>query len=140
MRIHSFIYGMIGGALVLGGATGGAVLNAGGTLMFSLSMAVGAAIAALVCSRWPGLDATAWKLWPASTIANPMFLISARYSIDQYECLWGNARGWDCMFADVGPMVCALCAGPPIVGLGSDGGKSDTQPFGRLQVINGGRA
>jgi len=39
------------------------------------------------------------------------------FSVDQYECLIGQKTGWNCLFADLGPKVAAMCLLPPIGGL-----------------------
>ena len=112
-----FTYGMVCSAPVIGALAGGSALNARGTILFALTMAVGAAVAVLACSWWPKLSAPVWKLWPASVAANPLFLLAAGYSLDHYECLPGSATGWNCFLVDLGPFVAALCLLPPIVGL-----------------------
>jgi hypothetical protein len=108
---------MIVSASLLGALAGAAVLNIGGTVLFVAAMAVGAAIAAFICSRWPGLDSASWKLWPMAVLANPVFLLAAGYSVDQYECLVGKTTGWGCMFSDLGLAVCAISAIPPSIAL-----------------------
>ena len=117
MRLNVFTCGMIGGALVMGAAPGGTLLNLQGTVLFAAVMAGSAAIAALICSRWPGLEAAAWKLWPAALLANPVFLIGVGYSIDRYECLIGGLNDWSCMFSSFGLIASGLCVVPPAIGL-----------------------
>ena len=56
----SFASGMVSGAALTGALGGSLVLNPGAIVAFALGMAVGAAIAAFGCSRWPGLSAPAW--------------------------------------------------------------------------------
>jgi hypothetical protein len=52
-----------------------------------------------------------------ASIANPMMLAAVAYSIDQYDCLTGRQTGWDCMFADLGPLLAAGCLPSPLIGL-----------------------
>jgi hypothetical protein len=117
MRLNVFIGGMIGGALLMAAVAGAAVLNARGTVLFAACMAAGAVAAAFICSRWPGLEAAAWKLWTTALLANPVFLIGVGYSVYQYECLIGELTGWDCMFTSFGLIVSGLCVVPPAIGL-----------------------
>ncbi len=112
-----FAYGMVGSAFVVGAIAGTLVLSLRGIVSLSASMAVGAAIAVLVCSWWPTQRAPAWKLWPAAVLFNPMFLIGAAYTIANYECFVGRATGWDCLLVDLGPFLCELCLIPPLFGL-----------------------
>ena len=116
-RLHPFAVGSVLAGLVVGGVAGTAVLNLKAIAMLALFMAAGAAIAALVCRRWPGLAAPAWKLWPMAVVTNPLFMVGVYWTIDQYECLLRRSRGWDCLFADFGWMLAALCLLPPAVGL-----------------------
>jgi hypothetical protein len=117
MAPNAFTAGMVGSALLIGAVAGGAVLNVQGTVLFAAFMAVGAAIAAVVSSRWPGPDAAFWKLWLTGVLANPAFLVGAVYSIRQYECLVGDMTGWECMFSELGLVVSGLCVIPPAIGL-----------------------
>jgi hypothetical protein len=117
MTGKAFALAMIASALLIGVLAGTAVLNLQGTVLFAAAMATGAAVAAVVCSRWPGLEAAAWKLWPTAVLTNPVFLVAAGYSIDQYECLVGETTGWSCMFSELVPAVCALSLIPPSIGL-----------------------
>lgn len=116
-RFHPFATGSVLAGLVVGGVAGTAVLNLKAIVMLALFMALGAAIAALVCWRWPGLAAPAWKLWPMAIVTNPLFLVGVYWTIDQVDCLFRGARGWDCMFAAFGPILAGLCVIPPAVGL-----------------------
>ena len=111
-RLHPFTLGS-----VLAGLAGTAVLNLKAIALLALFLAAGAAIAALVCARWPGLSAPAWKLWPMAAVTNPLFMVGVYWSIDQHHCLFRAARGWDCMFAAFGPILAGLCLIPPAVGL-----------------------
>jgi hypothetical protein len=116
-RIHPFVLGSMLAGLVLGGVAGTAVLNLRAIVAFALLMAAGAGVAALVCRRWPGLAAPAWKLWPVAAIANPLFLAGIAWSIDQWGCLVGRVRGWDCLLAELAPALVLLCLIPPAAGL-----------------------
>jgi hypothetical protein len=115
-RLHPFALGSITAAVVVGVAAGPVVLNLRAIVVLALLMAGGAAIAALVCWRWPGLSAPAWKLWPTMTLTNPMFVVGVIWTIDRFECVLSRARSWDCMFADFGPILAGLCLLPPIGG------------------------
>ncbi|WP_395712020.1 hypothetical protein [Reyranella sp.] len=115
-RLHPFAAGSVLAGLAVGGMAGTAVLNLRAIVMLALFMAAGAAIAALVCRRWPGLAAPAWKLWPTAVVTNPLFMVGVYWTIDQYECLLRRSRGgWDCLFSDFGWMLAALCLLPPAV-------------------------
>jgi len=87
-----FTYGMVCSAPVIGALAGGSALNARGTILFALAMAVGAAVAVLACSWWPKLSAPVWKLWPASVAANPLFLLAAGYRSITTSACWAAPR------------------------------------------------
>ena len=108
---------MVLSAALVGAAGSSLVLNLGAVVAFALGMAVGAAIAAFACSRWPGLSAPAWTPWPAAVAFNPMVLLGAGTSIANWECLVGTKTGWSCLFTELGPMLCALGLVPPTIGL-----------------------
>jgi hypothetical protein len=108
---------MVLSAALTGALGGGLVLNLVAVVLFALGMAAGAAIAAFACSRWPGLAATAWTLWPAAVVFNPMVLLGAGYSLANWACVVGTKTGWSCLFTDLGPMLCALGLVPPTIGL-----------------------
>lgn len=116
-HFHPFASGYVVGALIVGAMAGSVALNLTALLVFSLAMAVGAAVAAWICSRWPGLSAPAWKLWPIAVLANPVFLVAAAYSIAEYECLIGRRSGWSCLLVDLIPMLAGICAILPLIGL-----------------------
>lgn len=116
-RLHPFAVGSVLAGLAVGGVAGTVALNARAIVMLALFMAAGAAVAALVCRRWPGLAAPAWALWPMSVITNPLFMIGVYWTIDQRACLLRRSPGWDCMFADFGWILATLCLLPPAVGL-----------------------
>jgi hypothetical protein len=58
----AFAGGMVLSAALAGALGGSLVLNLEAIVVFTLGMAVGAAIAAFACNQWPGLSAPAWKL------------------------------------------------------------------------------
>ena len=115
-RIDPFALGHVIAALVAG-AVAGAFLDLKAVLVFSSVLAASAIVSALVCWRWPGFTAAAWRLWLIGVLANPLFLAAVAFSIDQYECLVGWKTGWNCMFFDLGPKVAGMCLLPPIGGL-----------------------
>jgi len=115
--LSSFVYGQVVGALVIG-AVGGAFLDLRAIFTFAIAMAIGAAASAMVCRWWPGFDAPGWRLWLTGALANPLLLVALGFSIEEYECLLGKRRGWDCMFSDIGPLVVGVCLLPPLLGLG----------------------
>jgi hypothetical protein len=78
--------------LVIGGRGDGGVVVLG-----TLAAAIGAAIAAMACRWWPGLDASGWLLWLAAWLFNPVVIAGIIYILSQYECLLGQSRGWQCM-------------------------------------------
>jgi hypothetical protein len=117
-RLPPFVLGTVIGALVTG-AVAGAFLDFMAVMVFGSVLAASAAASALVCRWWPGFAAAGWKLWLAATLGNPLLLVAIAFSVDQYECLIGGRTGWNCMFADLGPAVAALCLPPPLIGLAS---------------------
>ena len=117
IRRNAFAMGMVFSAALTGALGGSLVLSLEAIVAFTLAMAVGAAIAAIACNRWPGLSAPAWKLWPAAVEFNPMVPLGAGYSMANWECLVGKTTGWSCLFTDLGPMLCQLGLVPPTIGL-----------------------
>jgi len=108
---------MVFGAALTGALGGSLVLNLAAIVAFALAMAIGGAIAAFACNRWPGLSAPAWTLWPAAVLFNPMFLLGATYSMANWDCVVGRTTGWNCLFTDLGPILCELALVPPTIGL-----------------------
>ncbi len=104
------------GALVVGAAAG-AFLDWKAVASFSGVMAVNAAVGSLVCWWRPGFEASGWKLWLVATLANPLMVAAIAFSIDQVDCLAGRQTGWNCMFADVGPLTAMACLPSPLIGL-----------------------
>jgi hypothetical protein len=115
-RIHPFVYGHVLGALAIGAAAG-AFLDWRAVATFSVLLAANAVIGSLICWWRPGFEAAGWKLWLAASFANPLMLSAIGFSIDQYECLIGQRTGWNCMFAELGPLTAALCLPSPLIGL-----------------------
>ena len=115
-RIHPFVYGHVIGAL-LTGAVAGAFLDGTAVMVFSSVLAANAVIGSLVCWWRPGFEAAGWKLWLMASFANPLMVAAIAFSLDQYNCLLGRQTGWNCMFADVGPLTAAACLPSPLVGL-----------------------
>jgi hypothetical protein len=74
-RIPPFVTGQVAGAVTMGLAThllnGAYFIN----LDWVVLMSMGPVVSALVCWRWPGPDAPAWKLLPVALLANPMMLM-----------------------------------------------------------------
>ncbi len=115
-RIHPFVLGHVIGAAITG-VVGGAFLDWTAVASFSGVLAVNALISALVCWWRPGFEAAGWKLWLVASFANPLMVAAIAFSLDQYNCLLGRQTGWNCMFADVGPLTAAACLPSPLVGL-----------------------
>ena len=115
-RIHPFVYGHVVGAFLVG-AVAGAFLDWTAVASFSGMLAVNALISALVCWWRPGFEAAGWKLWLVASFANPLMVAAIAFSLDQYNCLLGRQTGWNCMFADVGPLTAAACLPSPLIGL-----------------------
>jgi hypothetical protein len=115
-RIHPFVLGHLGGALLAGGIAG-TFFDAVAVMTFAGILAGNALIATLLGWWWPGLNARGWKLWLVATLANPLVLAGGAWSAIQYECFTGEKSGWDCMFAEVGPFAAGMGLLPPLVGL-----------------------
>ena len=115
-RIHPFVCGHVLGALVIG-AVAGAFLDLRAVATFSILMAANAVIGSLVCRWRPGFEAAGWKLWLTASFANPLMVAAIAFSIDQYDCLISERTGWNCMFAELGPLTAAVCLPSPLVGL-----------------------
>ena len=115
-RIHPFVLGHVIGAAITG-VVAGAFLDWTAVATFSSLLAANAAIGSLVCWWRPGLGAAGWKLWLTASFANPLMVAAIAFSLDQYNCLLGRQTGWNCMFADVGPLTAAACLPSPLIGL-----------------------
>ena len=115
-RIHPFVWGHVLGAF-LTGVVAGAFLDWKALAILSSTLAVNAAVDSLFCWWRPGFDAAAWKLWLTASFVNPLMLVALAFSIDHYECLVGERKGWDCLFAGIGPLTMALCLPSPLIGL-----------------------
>jgi hypothetical protein len=116
IRPHPFALGQVIGAAVVATATG-LFLNVLAVAVFSACLAAGAAVSAMVCRWRPGFGAAGWKLWLVGSLANPLVLAGAAFSVSEYECLLGWKIGWHCMFADIGPFVTVLGLLSPLAGL-----------------------
>jgi len=116
MRLHPFASGQVVGAAIIGSVTG-LFFNATAVAGFSATLAVGAAVSALICRWRPGFDAAGWKLWIAGSLANPVVLAAAAFSVSEYECLLRWKTGWNCLFVEIGPFVTGLGLVPPLMGL-----------------------
>jgi hypothetical protein len=115
-HIHPFVWGHILGALVVG-AIAGAFFDLEAVVVFPAVLAGGAIVGTLVVWWWPKLDAASWKVWLVATFANPLMPAALIWMVIQRECLVAGTEGWDCLFADVGPFVAALCLPAPLIGL-----------------------
>ena len=115
-RIHPFVVGHVIGAAITG-VVAGAFLDWQAVVSFSAVLALNAVIGSLVCWWRPGFEAAGWKLWLMASFANPLMVAAIAFSLDQYDCLLGRQTGWNCMFADVGPLTAAACLPSPLVGL-----------------------
>ena len=70
-RMPPFVAGQVAGALTIGLVT--FLLNGGYLVNFEwVLVAMGPVVSALVCWRWPGPGAPAWKLLFVALLANPM--------------------------------------------------------------------
>ena len=116
MRLDPFALGQVVGAATIGIVTG-LFFNATAVAAFSATLAAGAAASALICRWWPGFGAAGWKLWIAGSLANPVVLAAAAFSVSEYECLLGWKTGWSCLFVEIGPFVTGLGLLPPVAGL-----------------------
>ena len=113
---HPFVLGHVLSAIVIG-AVGGTFLELKAVFTLAALLGGNAAIGALICWAWPGLNGAWWKLWPMATLVNPLVLAGIAWSLDQWDCLVGGKTGWDCMFASVGPLAIEACLPSPLVGL-----------------------
>ena len=115
-RIDPFVLGHVIGAAITG-VVAGAFLDWQAMVSFSGVLALNAVIGSLVCWWRPGFEAAGWKLWLIASFANPLMVAAIAFSLDQTNCLLGRQTGWNCMFADVGPLTAAACLPSPLVGL-----------------------
>ena len=113
---HPFVVGSVLGGVATG-LVAGLLLGVLDVATFTGALAANAAVTALICWWRPGLDTAAWKLWLAATLANPLLLAALGWSIDQWQCLAGLRRGWDCILAGLGLLVALSCLPPPLIGL-----------------------
>lgn len=85
--------------------------------IFALAGAAGAAIAGLLCRRWPGLSAPGWRLWLAAWLFNPTLLLGLVYILSEYECVFGLRRGWGCLSPALVVLASPLTLIAPTVGV-----------------------
>ncbi len=115
-RIPIFVWGHLLGAVIVG-VVAGAFFDLEAMIVFPAVALGGAVASTLVCWWWPKFEAAGWKVWLVATFANPVMLAALIWSAVQRQCLMGGSGGWDCLFADVGPFVAALCVPAPLIGL-----------------------
>jgi hypothetical protein len=116
VKVHPFILGDIGGALIAG-AIAGAFFDKVAVMVFAAILAGNALIGVPICWWRPGFKAAAWKLWLMATLANPLMIAGVVWSLIQYDCLVGEKSGWNCMFSDVGPFAAGMSLLPPFLGM-----------------------
>jgi len=63
-----------------------------------------------------GLCCRGWKLWLAGALGNPLLLVVAT-SPSPTGMPGGAKDGWNCLFADVGPLAVGICLLTPLFGL-----------------------
>ncbi len=116
LRIHPFVMGHLIGAVVTGTAAG-AFINPQAAFIGALALFGGALVSSLVCQRWPGVEAAAWRLWPVAVFASPVTLAAMGFMAADWECVVGMRRGWNCLTAAMAILVAGLCLLPPVAGL-----------------------
>jgi len=116
LRIHPFVMGHLIGA-VMTGAIAGAFINPQAAFVGALSLFGGALVSCFICQWRPGVEAAAWKLWPAAVFANPVMLAALGFMAIDWECVVGARRGWNCLAAAMAILVTGLCLLPPVGGL-----------------------
>ncbi|MBV8191552.1 MAG: hypothetical protein JOY64_28760 [Alphaproteobacteria bacterium] len=115
-RLPAFVVGHVLGAMVVG-AVIGSFLELKAVVNLALLLGANAAINALICWWWPGFNAAWWKLWPMATFISPLMIAAALFTVDQWDCVVGTKRGWDCLLAGFGPLAMEACLPSPLVGL-----------------------
>ncbi len=115
-RIHPFVWGHVAAALIVGAGVG-ATLDVRAAIMGAVMLTAGAVISSTVCWWKPGLDAPAWLLIPAASLANPLMLLALgdMLFID-LGCLTGSSKGWDCLGFAIAVVVAGVCLVPPFGG------------------------
>lgn len=116
-HIPSFAYGHVIAAPVVGAVFGATLVHVNAVLALGAVLGAAAAISALVCWWWPGLDAPSLKLWAVATFANPLLLAGIAWTLYYADCLTGETKGWDCLFTDMGWLAVAATLPSPAVGL-----------------------
>ena len=117
-RIHPFVLGHLGGALVAGCIVVSFV-NFFPSVTVTAVLVANALIATLICSYWPGLKVSGWRLWLTASLANPLVLVGGLWSGIQYECLVGQKMGWDCVGAGIAFAAAGLALLPPFFVVGA---------------------
>jgi len=113
-RIPPFVTGQVAGAVTMGLAThllnGAYFIN----LDWVVLMSMGPVVSALVCWRWPGPDAPAWKLLPVALLANPMMLMLIAVALGWPTSVPGSrSSSWcrvSCRFWRALPGACSRIA------------------------------
>lgn len=115
--IPSFAYGHVIAALLVGVVFGATLLNVSAIIALGTVLAAAAVISALICWWWLGFEAPSWKLWLVATVANPLLIGGVAWSLYYADCLAGETKGWDCLFADMGWLAVAATLPSPVIGL-----------------------
>jgi hypothetical protein len=116
LRIHPFVMGHLIGA-VMTGAIAGAFIGPRPAFMAALILLVGAVVSCQICQWWPGVEAPAWKLWPAAVFGNPAMVGALGFMVLDWECVAGTRRGFSCLLIAMAIVAAGLCLLPPIGGL-----------------------
>lgn len=114
-RFHPFVQGHVVAALMVGLAFGMIAGSRQAAGMAAAMLMAGAVVSSLVCWKWPGYEAPAWKLWPAAILANPLALAAIGFTVVHAGCFVGS--GTDCLIAGFAMWVAIACVLPPLGGL-----------------------
>lgn len=117
LRFHPFTMGHLIGAVVVSGAAGTFLPDAGVALAVVLAFLVAATVSSFVCQWRPGVEAPAWKLWLTAVFASPVMLLALGFMAVDWDCVIGVRRGWNCLVAAIAIVVAGLCFLPPLFGL-----------------------
>ena len=116
LRIHPFVMGHLIGA-VMTGAIAGAFIGPRASFIAAVTLLAGAVVSCLICQRWPGVEAPAWKLWPVAVFANPVLIASFGFMVADSECVAGTRHGLNCLVVAMAIVTAGLCLLPPVGGL-----------------------
>jgi len=116
LRIHPFVMGHLIGA-VMTGAIAGAFINPQAAFIGAVGLFGGALVSCFICQWRPGVEAAAWKLWPAAVLANPIMIAALVFMAVDWQCIVGARRVWDCLAAAMAIIAAGLCLLPPLGGL-----------------------